>query len=49
MKPALGKRFGRYYVGLGDGSVRGLKLSISDLTLHRAITPADGQVLGPDW
>jgi hypothetical protein len=49
MKPALGQRYGRFYVGLADGSVRTVKLSISDTTLHAAITPNAGDLLGPDW
>jgi prepilin-type N-terminal cleavage/methylation domain-containing protein len=35
--------------GLGDGSVRGITASISQVTWQQAITPDDGQVLGQDW
>jgi prepilin-type N-terminal cleavage/methylation domain-containing protein len=34
---------------LGDGSVRGVNASISQLTWQRAIIPDDGNVLGSDW
>jgi prepilin-type N-terminal cleavage/methylation domain-containing protein len=43
---------GGMLVGLGDGSVRSLQASISVTTWRRAITPADGGVLGQgtnDW
>jgi hypothetical protein len=36
-------------VGLGDGSVRTISPSISVTTWRRAVTPADGEVLGSDW
>ena len=36
-------------VGLGDGSVRGVSPKISEATWKAAITPAGGEVLGPDW
>ena len=36
-------------VGLGDGSVRSVSLKISEATWRAAITPAGGEVLGPDW
>jgi len=36
-------------VGLMDGSVRGIGQGISQTTWYNAITPNDGQVLGPDW
>src|SRR5262249_26376556 len=35
--------------GLGDGSVRIVKATISALTWQRVCDPNDGQVLGPDW
>jgi len=34
---------------LGDGSVRGVSGSITQLTWQRAITPDDGNVLGSNW
>jgi len=36
-------------VGLADGSVRGIAPNISAVTWARALTPADGLVLGADW
>ncbi|MBI2804807.1 MAG: DUF1559 domain-containing protein [Planctomycetes bacterium] len=36
-------------VAIGDGSVRILSPSISPATYWGAITPARGEVLGPDW
>ncbi|MBI3408957.1 MAG: DUF1559 domain-containing protein [Planctomycetes bacterium] len=36
-------------VGLADGSVRILAASISENTFWSAVTPATGEVLGPDW
>lgn len=36
-------------VGLGDGSVRILTPTISPPTFWSAVTPAGGEVLGPDW
>ncbi|HKB41163.1 MAG TPA: DUF1559 domain-containing protein [Gemmataceae bacterium] len=46
----LGTRFvGGTMVGLADGSVRVIDRSVSDDTLRRAIDPADGLLLGPDW
>jgi hypothetical protein len=36
-------------VGLGDGSVRSVSLSISQKTWHDAMDPADGNPLGDDW
>jgi hypothetical protein len=36
-------------VALGDGSVRGLRKSISKTTLNNAISKDDGQVLGDDF
>jgi len=40
---------GTCLVLLMDGSVRGLSVNISQLTLAQAITPDDGQILGTDW
>jgi hypothetical protein len=40
---------GGIQVGLGDGSVRGVSASISQLTWGQAVEPADGGVLGNDW
>jgi len=36
-------------VGIGDGSSRLVNSSVSQLTWSRALTPADGNVLGSDW
>ena len=36
-------------VGLGDGSVRFLRASISDLTWQQACDPQDGHTLDSDW
>jgi Tfp pilus assembly protein PilE len=36
-------------VGLGDGSARTVKNTISKTTWEHAIDPADGFALGPDW
>jgi prepilin-type N-terminal cleavage/methylation domain-containing protein len=40
---------GAMTVGMGDGSVRGVGLSITLATWVNAQLPADGNVLGPDW
>jgi hypothetical protein len=40
---------GGILVGLADGSVRTLAPGISGATWWAAVTPADGDVLGPDW
>ncbi len=40
---------GGILVGLGDGSVRLVSTSISQLTWMNAVNPADGLVLGSDW
>jgi prepilin-type N-terminal cleavage/methylation domain-containing protein len=40
---------GGIQVGMGDGSVRIVNQGISTVTWGRAIDPADGFVLGPDW
>jgi prepilin-type N-terminal cleavage/methylation domain-containing protein len=34
---------------LGDGSVRAISAGVSPTTWARALTPADGEVLGSDW
>jgi len=36
-------------VGMGDGSVRNVSQGISLTTWLAAVTPAGGEVLGPDW
>ncbi|WP_425615367.1 DUF1559 domain-containing protein [Anatilimnocola sp. NA78] len=36
-------------VACGDGSVRGLSGSMTDLTWQRAVDPRDGETLGSDW
>ena len=38
-----------FLVLLGNASVRSIPRSMKETTLRNAITPADGQVLGPDW
>jgi prepilin-type N-terminal cleavage/methylation domain-containing protein len=40
---------GGIQVGLGDGSVRSVTPDISATTWADALTPADGNPLGPDW
>jgi hypothetical protein len=40
---------GGMLVALGDGSVRSVAPSISQLTFWSAATPSGGEVLGPDW
>lgn len=39
----------QFLVVMGDGSVRFVKMTVSEKTLRSAIDPADGQVLGSDW
>ena len=36
-------------IGLMDGSVRQITASLTLKTWTNALTPDDGQVLGPDW
>jgi len=36
-------------VGLGDGSVRSVSASVSQVTWGRAVEPNDGQILGNNW
>jgi len=40
---------GTCLVGMGDGSVRGVSASVSQVTWWNAIMPNDGNVLGVDW
>jgi prepilin-type N-terminal cleavage/methylation domain-containing protein len=40
---------GAIQVALGDGSVRGVTGAVSYNTWAAAITPAGGEILGPDW
>jgi prepilin-type N-terminal cleavage/methylation domain-containing protein len=40
---------GGMLVALGDGSVRTLAPGISDASYWGAVTPAGGEILGPDW
>jgi hypothetical protein len=48
--PALSYYFnGVTQVGMGDGSVRQIKKSISEKTLRAAITMDGGEMLGPDF
>jgi hypothetical protein len=48
--PRLGKHFSQGTgVALGDGSVVFVPATVSEVTLRRAIDPADGQPLGADW
>jgi len=46
---AQGAHTGTVLVGLGDGSCRGVSSGLSQATWQRALTPADGLPLGPDW
>ena len=46
---AQGIHSGGIMVGMGDGSVRFLSASISDVTWQRATDPRDGNPLGNDW
>ena len=36
-------------VAMGDGSVRILAPGMSEATYWAAVTPAGGEILGPDW
>jgi predicted Ser/Thr protein kinase len=48
--PRLGGHHpGGIVVALADGSVRVLRADLSEQTLRAAITPAGGELLGPDW
>jgi hypothetical protein len=48
--PKLGGHFrGGTLVLLADGEVRTIGPEVSERTLRAAITPADGDILGPDW
>ncbi len=40
---------GGIQVGLADGTVRSLSPGMSGTTWWAAVTPAGGEVLGPDW
>ncbi|MCI0463718.1 MAG: DUF1559 domain-containing protein [Gemmataceae bacterium] len=40
---------GQVQVLLGDGSVRGVSVTVSQTTWQYALTPSDGQPLGPDF
>jgi prepilin-type N-terminal cleavage/methylation domain-containing protein len=44
-----GPNSGGTQVGLGDGSVRMVRSSISQQTWANAVSPSDGQALGSDW
>ena len=46
---AAGSHTGGMNVALGDGSVRFLSASISNVTWWNLVTPADGNVLGSDY
>jgi hypothetical protein len=48
-KPFLRKTKDGYLVVTADCAIRQLKPTISDKTLHAAITVAGGELLGPDW
>lgn len=49
-KKKFGGQFpGGFNVAMWDGSVRFVPDSVSERTLWSAITPAGGEVLGPDW
>jgi len=47
--PALRSLDDSVGVALGDGSVRAVSVKISPETWMAAMTPAGGEVLGPDW
>ena len=48
--PPLGGMFkDGFNVVMADGSVRFVKQTVSEKTLRAAITPAGGEILGPDW
>jgi hypothetical protein len=50
LKKKFGGQFkGVFMVGMWDGSVRSVSLSVSEKTLWNAIRPDDGEVLGSDW
>jgi hypothetical protein len=49
VKPLLGSRNGSYTVAMADGTVRSVRPTVGEKTLHAAVTPAGGEVLGPDW
>src|SRR5262249_34082881 len=46
---AISPHTGGITVGMGDGSVRLITQGISGWTWWYALTPAGGEVLGPDW
>ncbi len=46
---AVRSRISVVTVGMADGSVRSVSTKISEATWRAAITPAGGEVLGPDW
>jgi type II secretory pathway pseudopilin PulG len=46
---AIRSRLPVVLVGLADGSVRFVSAKVSEATWRAAITPAGGEVLGPDW
>jgi prepilin-type N-terminal cleavage/methylation domain-containing protein len=49
-KPERLQSFGpSLQVLLGDGSVRSVKATINTMTLHLALVPNDGGVMGQDW
>ncbi len=46
---AVRSRLPAVLVGLADGSVRGVGAKVSEATWRAALTPAGGEVFGPDW
>jgi DNA-directed RNA polymerase subunit RPC12/RpoP len=50
-RPLVGSKAfpGVFYVGMADGSVKKVPLTIGVKTLLNAINPADGDLLGSDW
>lgn len=46
---AVGHSPGVVLCGMGDGSVRAVSVTVTDVTWNAAILPGDGKVLGSDW
>src|SRR5205823_218663 len=49
-KKQVGNHYGKgTLASMADGSVRTIPPTVTEKTLRLAITPDDGEVLGPDW